>query len=192
MTQKEINFACESITELLDCAEEMLTLKKPAFTDGDQQSERGIYGLSITILIACAFDAMGNIGLHFFNKTTNKKNRIRNTNSNRFDYIKIHFLKGNNYGFKNDTFTKVFYQKYRCGLVHAGTLATGFSLENNEKEKIVYDAKQKVIHVQALVQMAKEIFEKLKIKHRLSSTSGQFMNPNTTGDTQSVHNTFNA
>ena len=164
----------------------MLTLKKPASKGGNQQSERGIYGLSITILIACAFDAMGNIGLHFFNKTTNKKNRIRNTNWNRFDYIKRHFLKGNNYGFKNDTFTKVFYQKYRCGLVHAGTLATGFLLENNEKEKIVYDARQKVIHVQALVQMAKEIFEKLKKAHSLSSSLSHYLNDTVTGMTQSA------
>lgn len=172
MTTTELYFACESIAELLEFAEKTLKMKKASAPNEDQGSKRGIYGLSITILMACAFDAMG--------KIENKNGG----NKARFEYIQNNYVNNNGYGFSNNQFVDIFYKVYRNGLVHSGTLQTGFFLENNEKEKIVYDANQNVIHVQALVKMAKEIFEQLKTQRNLQPTSGQYLNSTTTGDTQ--------
>lgn len=172
MDKKDINFACESIAELLEFAEKTLKMKKTPALNEDNESEGGIYGLSITILMACAFDAMGKIG------------NENGGNEARFEYIQNYYVNNNGYGFSNNQFVDIFYKKYRNGLVHSSTLQTGFLLENNEKEKIVYDANLNVIYVQALVKMAKEIFEQLKTQNNLQPTSGQYLNITTTGDTQ--------
>lgn len=166
------DFACESIAELLEFAEKTLKMKKVPAPNKDQESERGIYGLSITILMACAFDAMGKIG----NENGNNKAR--------FEYIQNNYVNNNGYGFFNNQFVDIFYKKYRNGLVHSGNLQTNYLLENNEKEKIVYDSNRNVIYVQALVKMAKEIFEQLKNQCCLQPTPGKYLKITTTGNTQ--------
>lgn len=181
MTQDEINFACESITELLEFAQKGLTMgEKPAANaNGNKEQEKGIYGLSITMLIACAFDAMGKIGLSLNNKKGGN-------NRDRFEHIQNEYINNSGYGFEKTQFVDYFYEKYRNGLVHSGTLERNYLLVNNEKEKAVFDANKKTIYVQALVRMAKEVFDKLKIQCNLQSTSCQYMNNTTTGSNPTI------
>lgn len=176
MTDSEIEFARESIEEILILADKTKTMKK------DDTKGGGYYGTSLTILIACAFDAMGRIGLDKNNKESDK-------NKTRFQFIQDEYVNKGNYGFTNDEFVDIFYTIYRCGLVHSGTIDPNnvISSDNNVTNVITHDAKGVTkIYLDALIKMATCIFKKICTDYNISNNGSIFSNPSETGDTQTI------
>ncbi len=177
LTENEIRFAYESITEILDFANNTVKLKK------DDSLGGGYYGVSITILIACAFDAMGKIAL-------DKNNKVSNDNSERFKFIQNNYVNQGNYGFSGDEFFVVFYIVYRCGFVHSGTIAQGYkiSCDNSITNVIVRDTNGETsINIDALIKMATSIFKQLCNDCNLYYTDGyKYLGETITGDTQTI------
>ena len=176
LTENEIRFAYESITEILDFANDTVKLKK------DDSLGGGYYGVSLTILIACAFDAMGRIGL-------DKNNKVSNDNSERFRFIQKNYVNNGNYGFSNDEFVDVFYKVYRCGLVHSGTFAKSYKIfsDNSVSNVIVHDTNgETIIYLEALIKMATSIFMKLCNDYNISYPNYIFLGRTITGDTQTI------
>ena len=176
LTENEIRFAYESITEILDFANNTVNLKKVDSLGG------GYYGVSLTILIACAFDAMGRIGL-------DKNNKVSNDNNERFKFIQEKYVKNGNYGFSNDEFVDVFYKVYRCGLVHSGTIAKSYkiSCDNSLTNVIIHDSNGETsINLDALIKMAKSIFKQLCNDYNISYPDFKFLGKTITGDTPTI------
>lgn len=176
LTENEIRFAYESITEILDFANNTVKLKK------DDSLGGGYYGVSLTVLIACAFDAMGRIGL-------DKNNKVSNDNNERFKFIQEKYVKNGNYGFSNDEFVHVFYKVYRCGLVHSGTIAHGYKIssDNSVSNVIVHDTNgETIIYLEALITMATSIFNLLCSDYNLSYPDYKYLGKTITGDTPTI------
>ncbi len=176
MTDSEIVFARESIEEMLILADNTKDVKKDATKGG------GYYGTSLTILIACAFDAMGRIGLDKINKESDK-------NKDRFHFIQEEYVNKGNYGFTNNEFVDIFYTIYRCGLVHSGTIDPNnvISSDNNVTNVITHDAKGVTkIYLDPLIKMATSIFQKLCKDYNISNKGPKFSNPNATGNTPTI------
>ena len=176
MTEDELQFAYESIKEMLDFAQKTITMKK------DSSLGSGVYGVSITILMACAFDAMGRIGLDKNNKESDK-------NKDRFHFIQKEYVNKGNYGFANNEFVDIFYTIYRCGLVHSGTIDPNnvISSDNSVTNVITHDAKGVTkIYLDPLIKMATNIFQKLCTDYNISNNDSKFSNPNATGNTPTI------
>lgn len=175
MTNDEVEFAYWSIKEMLDFAPKTITMKKDTLLGG------GVYGVSITILMACAFDAMGRIGLDKNNKESDK-------NKDRFQFIQ-EYVNDGNYGFSDNEFVDIFYTIYRCGLVHSGTIDPNnvISSDNNVTNVITHDAKGVTkIYLDPLIKMATNIFQKLCTDYNISYNGSKFSNPNATGNTPTI------
>ena len=175
MTEDEVEFAYWSIKEMLDFADNTKTVKKDATKGG------GYYGISLTILMACAFDAMGRIGLDKNNKESDK-------NKDRFQFIQEFVNKGN-YGFTDNEFVDIFYTIYRCGLVHSGTIDqnNAISGDNSVTNVIAHNTNgETTIYLFALINMAKKIFECLCKNYNISYLVPKFLGETVTGNTPTI------
>lgn len=176
LTENDIRFAYESITEILDFAKNTVKLKKDDLLGG------GYYGVSLTVLIACAFDAMGRVGL-------DKNNRESEENSKRFRFIQDEYVNNGIYGFSNNEFFDVFYKVYRCGLVHSGTIAQGYKISSDKSitNVIVHDTNGETsINLEALIKMATSIFKQLCNDYNISYPDYKFLGKTITGDTPTI------
>lgn len=176
MTNDEVEFAYWSIKEMLDFAPKTITMKKDTLLGG------GVYGVSITILMACAFDAMGRIGL-------DKNNKESKNNIDRFQFIQNEYVNDGNYGFSGNEFIDVFYNVYRCGLVHSGIIANNFeiSCDNSVTNVIAHNTNGKTtIYLDALVKMTTSIFDKLCDKYNISYPVPKFLGETVTGNTPTI------
>ena len=176
MTEDELQFAYESIKEMLDFAQKTITMKK------DSSLGSGVYGVSITILMACAFDTMGRIGL-------DKNNKESDGNRERFQFIQNNYIKNGNYGFSNNDFVDVFYKVYRCGLVHSGIIAKNFEMSSdNSVTNVIVQGTNGIttIYLDTLVKMTISIFNQLCSYYNLSYPTPMFLGESVTGDTQTI------
>jgi len=176
MTEDDIQFAYETITEILDFTKKTITLQK------DKKEKGDIYGSSLTILIACAFDAMGRIGL-------DKDNQNSDGNRKRFEFIQNKYIK-DKYGFANNEFVDVFYVIYRCGLVHSGSIVYNhiLSIDSNINNVLVHDSGTTMINVPALIDMAEIVFKQLCNEYQIHYSVFKFVNNAETGNTQTIKN----
>lgn len=174
----ELQFACESIREILDFAQKTISMQKP------QELGGGIYGVSLVLLLSCVFDAMGRIGLDQNDKVSDNKN------IERFGFIQNHFKPIlEKYGFKDVDFAESFYKIYRCGLVHSGTLTPNNVLKNANTTTVFVNEKGNTkINVTPLLSMTKEIFDELCKEYNIcNKNEAKFLNVTQTGGTRNDH-----
>ncbi len=173
LTQYDIDFALESITELLQLSEFCMSSKDDQLKLMEKNDK--LYGVAVTILIACAIEAMGKLGLN--ENDSEPCERIR--------YIQDHYLEPK-YGFNGkDEFYQCFYKIFRCGLAHSGTIDSKNGIHNENKDNTVHSKNGNAhqINLSALVKMAREIFEKMCSDFAWDTNHQKYLTPNGTGET---------
>lgn len=178
LSQDEKKFAVESIREILNFAEIGITQTK-------DNENNCVYGLATTLLICCAFDAMGRLGLNNDGKLKKTNTGLEYpSNRNRFKYIDKKYIKTGNYGILNNLFEKVLYNVYRNGLVHSATLQKNnwIKKSNTQQPPIVENRIENTIYLEPLLDMAKDVFERLCKDCNLSiPTEKNYLHTSATG-----------